>query len=517
MENNPAGPPVDVITAEASACNTPEGLRATIDRAPIGLAQFGLDGRFLHVNDRLCEILGFARCDLIARTFHEVTFPDALPHCLELTGRLAANTIPHYCLEKRFVRPDGSVVWARITVSAVRHDDDRVAFFIGAAEDITVQVHASQELRTTEERLRTALEASMIGTFRFDVRHNTLEWADGLNRVFGGGDHVTLDEFFSVMHPDDRAHVMAAYTKSVAEGVDFEEEFRVIWPDGSIHWLHDRGRTFPGDDGTPHFIVGAITNISNHKRMEEVIAEREGDLREALMREQAARAEAERATALREQVLGFVAHDLRNPLQAVVMAASSLLDLPLPPEQQTRRAEIIKRCARDMDRLIADLLDVSRIEAGTFAVRKELVTIPSVVSEVIERLQEQALARDVQLVADVEPQVPSVEGDRQRLAQALSNLVTNALKFTPTGGRVSLGARVGPGCVDMHVSDTGCGIAAENLPLIFNRFWQASPGADGAGLGLAIAKGIVESHSGQIRVESVLDRGTTFNIRLPLP
>src|SRR5688500_10639752 len=212
-----------LLTASPAAHDNAEGLRATIDLAPIGLAQFDLAGRFLYVNDRLCDILGCAREDLLARTFQEITFPDDLPHCLELTARVASGAVPSYCVDKRFVRPGGSIVWTRITVSAVRDPGGGVKFFIGAAEDITVQVTAAGALRTAEERLRTALDASMIGTFRFDIRRNALDWADGLDRVFGWNDRQTLEEFLSVMHPDDRAHLMAAYTRSATEGTDLEE------------------------------------------------------------------------------------------------------------------------------------------------------------------------------------------------------------------------------------------------------------------------------------------------------
>ena len=238
----------DVLTNEVSGHDTLEGLRATIDRAPIGLAQFDRQGRFLHVNERLCEILGCQRADLVTRTFQELTFPDDLPRCLELTARLASNEAPSYQLQKRFVRPDNSVIWARITVSAVHRADGSVNFFIGAAEDISEHVATEHARRTAEERARTALDASKIGIFRFDVRRNALDWSDGLDRVFGGRNNVTLEQFFEVMHPEDQAQIMAAYTKSVTEAVDLEEEFRAFWPDGSMHWLHDRGRMVPGPD-----------------------------------------------------------------------------------------------------------------------------------------------------------------------------------------------------------------------------------------------------------------------------
>jgi PAS domain S-box-containing protein len=634
MEKTPARLPLGAADG-TTGHDSVDGLRATIDLAPIGLAQFDLDGRFLHVNDRLCEILGCTRSDLLPQTFQEITAADDLPRCLELTRRLAAAEIPAYCLEKRFVRPDRSVVWARITVSAVRRTDKTVAFFIGAAEDITEQFTALQNLRTAEERLRTALDASMIGTFRFDIRQNALDWADGLDRLFGGVENVTLEQFFSVIHPDDREHVLASYEKSVTEGADFEEEFRVMWPDGSIHWLHDRGRTFTGEDLKPLYILGAITDITNHKRMEEVIAAREAQFRtlantipqlawvadndgrrswfndrwfeytgttleesqgfgwmrayesdaaahtalagmraafrqgsiwestirlrrrdgtygwflsralpvrgpdgtvtqwfgtntditdranaererEAVIeRERMAREQAERATAEREQVLSFVAHDLRNPLQAIMLTASGLLDQASPDERETHPAGIINRCARDMDRLIADLLDVGRIESGTLAVRHEPVAIPPLVSVVMERLHKQAQSRNVQLVQQVDPDLAPVPGDAQRLVQAFCNLVGNAIKFTPAGGRVVIGGTQSDTHVELFVEDTGRGIAPEHLVSIFKQFWQANRTAGGAGLGLTIVKGIVESHGGEVGVDSELNRGTRFNVRLP--
>ena len=218
---------------------------------------------------------------------------------------------------------------------------------------------------------------------------------------------------------------------------------------------------------------------------------------------------------VRQQVLGFVAHDLRNPLQAIVMAATALAELPLPAEQRSRRIGLIKRCARDMDRLIADLLDASRMQAGTFAVRREPVAVPELLADVIERSQEHARSRDVQLVSEVEPNSRPIDGDGQRLAQAVSNLLNNAIKFTPAGGRVLLGARQSATHLDIVVQDTGCGIATADLASIFDRFWQADRTSAGAGLGLAIVKGIIDSHDGQIHVASIPGRGTTFRVRLP--
>ena len=515
MGLDPRGAP-GILPIDAAGHATPAGLRATLDLAPIGLAQFDLSGKFLYVNARLCEILGCPRESLTERTFQQITFPDDLAHCLELTGRLAAGEIPGYSLEKRFVGSGGAVVWARITVSAVRQFDGTVSFFIGAAEDITAVVEATRALRNAEERLRTALGASKIGTFRFDVRRNALDWADGFEHVFGSRAQQTLDDFVAVMHPEDRDHVLAAYSRSVAEGVDFEEEFRVIWPDGSVHWLHDRAQMVAGADGKTQYILGAITDISNHKRMTDVIAGSERQLASLLEAERQARGRAERESAGRQQMLGFVAHDLRNPLQVIVSSADVLmLGSRLGEEQRTRQADAIRRHARDMVRLIDDLLDVSRIEAGIFAVRHAPVAVPLLLSEVAEAFRGMAHAGGVALEVEAAHAAEVIEGDHQRLAQALSNLLRNAIGCTAGGGRVSLGVRPAPSHVELVVSDTGRGIPQEQLSSIFDRFWQADRTSGGAGLGLAIVKGIVDSHGGDIAVESAPGGGTTFRLRLP--
>lgn len=225
----------------------------------------------------------------------------------------------------------------------------------------------------------------------------------------------------------------------------------------------------------------------------------------------------EREVAIREEVLSIVSHDLRNPLGVISAAADLLLDLPLDRDQRRTQAEIISRTTDRMGRLIQDLLDVSRIEEGALVVRPSAEEPGALVEEVVTLFGGQAEEAGVTLEGDVDADLPRARADRDRIIQALSNLVSNALKFTPEGGRVRVGAhRAGPGEVALTVSDTGRGIAPDALERLFDRFWQADRhDRSGAGLGLAIVRGIAEAHGGRVEVASELGQGSTFTVVLP--
>jgi signal transduction histidine kinase len=256
--------------------------------------------------------------------------------------------------------------------------------------------------------------------------------------------------------------------------------------------------------------VAVCLDISQRKEAE---VERE----RLLAREQASRTKAERATKLRDEILAVVAHDLRDPVHTIAMAASNMLELPLPQHENVRQLAVIRRAARRMDRLIGDLLDVSRIESGSFAIRLATVAIPALLDETMDAFELQAAPRGVALATECASDVPSVTGDRDRLAQVLSNLIANALKFTPRDGHIRLRATRAGDHVQVSVEDSGVGIPAEQLSFVFDRFWQANrTSRSGVGLGLAIAKGIVEAHGGRIWAESAVDRGTTIHFTIPM-
>ena len=270
--------------------------------------------------------------------------------------------------------------------------------------------------------------------------------------------------------------------------------------------------------------VGSISLVRGHGAAygeEELELAMELARRAALALDNAALYEqAVAATRSREEVLAVVSHDLRNPLNAVLLAAV-ILDEYTEPERWTERERLqlrtIRHSAEQMTTLIHDLVEVVALEAGTRVLHLERIDAGALLRSAAEMYAGLAAEREVALWVDSPPEVPDVRADRARLLQVLSNLVGNALKFTPAGGEVHVGAEAAGEAVRFWVSDTGRGIDPEHLPHLFERFWQARRGdRQGLGLGLSIAKAIVDAHGGRIWAESTSGAGSTFSFTLPI-
>ncbi|HXA20045.1 MAG TPA: GAF domain-containing sensor histidine kinase [Thermoanaerobaculia bacterium] len=227
--------------------------------------------------------------------------------------------------------------------------------------------------------------------------------------------------------------------------------------------------------------------------------------------------ESQQAVQAREEVLAIVSHDLRSPLNAVMLAASLLQTSERIAPEDREELEIIDISAKRMQRLIEDLLDVTRLEGGKrLPIERAPVDVKALFAETYELFKSQAATSAITLQYHVDD-VPPVYADGHRVMQVLSNLIGNAMKFTPTGGMITFHAESRGSSVVISVADTGTGIPKENLSDIFNPYWQAKRTARlGAGLGLPIAKGIVESHGGQIWVQSEPGKGTKFSFILPV-
>jgi PAS domain S-box-containing protein len=382
----------------------------------------------------------------------------------------------------------------------------RQALRVAAAEDA---------LRQSEERLRLAVEATELGTWDYQPSTGRLDWSERCKALFGLPPHaeVTYPAFLARLHPEDRARVDASIQRSLdsASGGVYDDEYRTVGlVDAVERWVRATGRTLFDDAGRPLRFVGTAQDIGQRKQLD---AER---IR-LLDAERLARERAEAASRMREDLVAIVSHDLRNPLSSIAMSVS-LLRSTLPAESLGRagkQLEIIARSAERMKRLISDLLDVASIDAGHLSVSTEPQPIDALLRDAVEMLQPLAADKSIHISLGETPEWLVAVADKERIIQVLSNLIGNAIKFTREGGSIVVAAQSHEGMVRVTVSDTGQGLSEEQMPHLFDRYWQArKDGRLGIGLGLTIAKGIVEAHGGRIWAESVLGRGTTFSFTL---
>lgn len=226
--------------------------------------------------------------------------------------------------------------------------------------------------------------------------------------------------------------------------------------------------------------------------------------------------ESKRAIRAREELMAVVSHDLRNPLSAVAMSAA-VLERSVPPGDKARRAaESIQRSTERMARLIGDLLDLSRIEGGRLRLDQEPIPASALIGEAIEQVAELAEERSIRIERELSLPL-TISCDRERILQVLANFTDNAIKFTPSGGRITVSVEERRGAARFFVEDTGPGVAPALRARLFERYFQAEPRTrQGVGLGLAIAKGIIEAHGGTIGVESAPGCGARFWFELPL-
>jgi len=782
--------------------------RAIFENAAVGIARVAPDGRWMEVNQRLCDIVGYDREELLTKTFGDITHPDDLEQDLGALRRMLAGEVETYLREKRYYRKDGSVVWVNLTVSMVRKADGAPDYFVSLIEDITARKRTEEKLREREERLSLASWAAGLGVFEWDVQADRAVWEnERMYEIFG---HTHADGALSkeqlierYMHPDDAAAFEQALADGMKSGRPFHAGFRIYRKDGAPRWLELAGDFELARDGAPIRMIGMLADITERKLVEEAnlkrvalladvsaalaeherplqsmlqksaealvrhldaafariwtlnptesllelqasagmythlngrhsrvsvgefkigliakerqphltndvandprVSDREwarengmvafagypllvedrvvgvmamfashpltedtieaiataaapiaqgierkraeealraseekfhvladtapvmiwtsgpdklcdffnkpwldftghtmkeelgsgwtkgihpedydrcmeiyvrsfdarepfkmeyrlrrhdgeyrwvsdhgvpryspgGDFlgyigsliditerklaeaeREQLAREQVARAAAEAANRSKDEFLAIVSHELRSPLNAILGYTRMLRSGPVDRESINNIISIVERNAKAQLQIVEDLFDSARIIAGKLRIEPGPVDLVPVLEAALDTARSAAEAKGVALAADFGPLPEQVLGDPTRLQQVVWNLLTNAVKFTPEGGRVELRMEGDADDVRITVSDTGKGIEPEFLPFVFDHFRQADASSarrhGGLGLGLSLVKHLVELHGGTIAAESEgKGRGAAFTVTLP--
>ncbi len=388
-----------------------------------------------------------------------------------------------------------------------------VAWLVNRLHRISTQLHQRAErLRQSEERFRLIAENLREMIWISDPDY-TIQYylSPAYEKIWGRPleqARTNPRSFLESVLPEDRSRVEEAL-ENYGRG-EYEAQYRIMQPGGNIRWIWARAYPVRDAKGQVIYVVGLAEDITAQK-----LAEQERE--QLLESERQARAQTEAALRMRDRVLRIVSHDLKNPLHTIGMAAE-VLKMRLPDERRTQQLEIIRRTVDRANRMVMDLLDAARIQSGqAISIQPQPLPVGPLLAEAVEAFRLQAEQKCQRLVCETADGVSHVLADNDRLHQVLSNLIGNAVKFTPEGGLIRVTAEPeANGMVRFSVSDTGPGIPQELLPRLFQPFAQAADTASlGTGLGLAISKGIVEAHGGEIQAHTVPGEGTTFTFTLP--
>ena len=365
----------------------------------------------------------------------------------------------------------------------------------------------------TEERFRALLDSMPLCVWALGA-DGTPVYANRSWLEYAGADAGAQGPL-AALHPEDEAAVRTDVQTALARGEPLELEYRLRSArDGSYRWHAVRFLPQRDPEGVVSGWIGTATDIENFKRAQQAHSE-------LAVREREAREAAEAANRAKDEFLATLSHELRTPLNAMVGWTHMLRSRTLTPEKQQKALQTIERNARAQAELIEDILDLSRIIAGKLRIEIHPVDLPAILEMAVDAVRPAADAKGITLDRQVGPLPDEFSGDPARLQQAIWNLLSNAIKFTPPGGRVTLEVTAAGKEVVVEVRDTGCGIATDFMPFVFDRFRQLDSSSKrshgGLGIGLAIVRHIVELHGGTASCESPgTDRGATFTLRLPI-
>ncbi|MBI2203548.1 MAG: PAS domain S-box protein [Candidatus Rokubacteria bacterium] len=413
-------------------------------------------------------------------------------------------------VEYRIVRRDGAVRWVEGRGQLFSDADGQPERMLGICTDVT-------ERKQTEERFRLAVEAAPTAMVMVDQR-GTIRLVNALAEpLFGYTRPELLGQSIERLVPPRLRGGHSGY-----RGAFFSDpRQRAMGKGRELYALRKDGTEVPVEIGLSPletadglFVLAAVTDIAARKQAEHERAE-------LLMREQAARQAAEAANRTKDQFLAVLSHELRQPLNTMLGWLSVLRHQRVDPMQQERALDAVERNTRAQARMIDDLLDIARIEAGKVTLERRAVSLGPLVAEIVESLQHEARAKALTLGTQLDPTARFVFADVDRLRQVLMNLLSNAIKYSPSGGHVQVRLTAEDGVVRIVVSDAGVGIEPDLLPHVFERFRQADAGSagprGGLGLGLAIVREILEMHGGAVEAQSDgRGRGATFTITLPM-
>jgi two-component system phosphate regulon sensor histidine kinase PhoR len=478
--------------------------RLTLQHSPIGMALVGLDGRLVMVNRALCDMLGYDAEELSRRGFQELTHVEDLDADLVLFDQAVAGELDSYRMRKRYLHADGHIVWGDLSVALVRSQDGCPLHFISQILDVTEQREhvdrlkaAHEEIEREHQTLEAIFEAVSVGLLligsdghyeRSNRRHKetmSLPFPDGHAGEAGQLGLVYFPDGKTLMSRED----MPSYR--ALQGEEFDDY---------TYWVGDDPRTRAAFSTSARQVRGpAGEKLGAALAYQEIT-----DLMRAMQ--------------VQDEFVSSVSHELRTPLTSVLGYLEMLCEHDGLPADVIGQLRVVQRNALRLQTLLSDLLHVGQVGEDSLQLQRAPIDLAALVREAVEASRPFAEKSGLTVETDAPEHLGAVV-DEHRIRQVLDNLLSNAIKYGGTGGSVTTVLQAEADGIRLEVSDTGLGIAADEVEHVFGRFFRGGEALEkhipGTGLGLNIVSTIVAAHDGEVGLESEVGRGSTFRVTLP--
>ncbi len=460
-------------------------------------------GNIIDVNEKFCEISGYDRSELIGQNHRIVKSGE---HPAEFYQQLWRTISQGHIWQGVICNraKDGSLYWVESSITPFLDAAGKPYQYVSIRTDITRQIRSEQAVELAKERLRRGQIYANIGNWEWNIGSGELFWTEQIAPLFGyakGELETSYENFLNAIHPDDRDKVIAAVNDCVEKGSRYHIEHRVVWPDGTIRWLLEKGDVLRDSDGKPIKMIGVVQDVTEIQLAKEA---------------------AERANRAKSEFLSSMSHELRTPLNSII-GFSQLLALSDLSDKQKKQLGTITQSGKHLLSLINDVLEFAKLENGKIHLNIQPIDVKPIIEQVVALSESHAYANNIHIKLASWQDQHYIQADPVRFQQILVNLMSNGIKYNRPNGLLTLNwqteTRAQQPFWRLTIQDTGYGIAEEDIPRLFvpfDRLGHESSTIEGTGIGLSITKDLVEQMGGYIEVDSNLNAGTAFSIGLPL-